>query len=80
VAPPSCGGKVIEQKFWDRASLVSAKSKKKAEQLFRQQRQGEKALTEYQAKEEATRQLTAKLRAERLAREAAGKKQVPEKA
>jgi len=79
VAPPSCGGKVIEQKFWDRA-LVSAKSKKKAEQLFRQQRQGEKALTEYQAKEEATRQLTAKLRAERLAREAAGKKQVPEKA
>ena len=79
VAPPSCGGKFIEQKFWDRA-LVSSTSKERAEQLFRQKREGEKALTDYQAKEEATRQLTAKLRAERLAREAAGAKQAPEKA
>ena len=44
--------------------------KDRAERLFRQQQEGTKALSEYQAKEEATRLLTAKLRAERLAREA----------
>jgi hypothetical protein len=44
--------------------------KVRAERLFRQQQEGKKAITDYQAKEEATRQLTAKLRAERLAREA----------
>jgi hypothetical protein len=48
--------------------------KERAERLFRQQQEGKKALTDYEAKEEATRQLTAKLRAERLAREAAGAK------
>jgi len=37
--------------------------------LTRKQQEGTKALSEYQAKEEATRLLTAKLRAERLARE-----------
>jgi hypothetical protein len=42
----------------------------RAERLFRQQEEGAKALSEYQAKEEAMRLLTAKLRADRLAREA----------
>jgi hypothetical protein len=76
--PISRGGKVIEQKFRDRP-LVSSTSKERAEQLFRQQREGNKALTEYQAMQEATRQLTAKLRAERLAREAVSAKQAPGK-
>ena len=58
---------------------MSSTSKERAEQLFRQQQEGNKALTEYEAKQEATRQLTAKLRAERLAREAAGAKQAPAK-
>ena len=44
--------------------------KDRAERLFRQQQEGTKALSEYQTKQEATRLLTAKLRAERLAREA----------
>ena len=42
----------------------------RAERLFRQRQDGTKALQEYLAKQEATRNLTAKLRAERLAREA----------
>jgi hypothetical protein len=50
---------------------MSSESKERAERLFRQQQEGTKALSEYEAKQEATRQLTAKLRAERLAREAA---------
>ena len=44
-------------------------AKERAELLFKQQ-ESKRALTDYQAKEEATRELTAKLRAERLAREA----------
>ena len=48
---------------------MSSAVKDRAERLFRQQQEGTKALSEYQAKEEATRLLTAKLRAERLARE-----------
>ena len=58
---------------------MSSTSKERADQLFRHQREGKKALTEYQAKEEATRLLTAKLRAERLAREAARAKSAPAK-
>jgi hypothetical protein len=54
--------------------LMSSASKERAEQLFRRQQEGTKALSDYEAKEEATRLLTAKLRAERLAREAAGAK------
>jgi hypothetical protein len=46
--PISRGGKVIEQKFRDRP-LVSSTSKERAEQLFRQQREGNKALTEMAA-------------------------------
>ena len=42
----------------------------RAERLFRQQEEGAKAFSEYRAKEEAMRLLTAKLRADRLAREA----------
>jgi hypothetical protein len=42
----------------------------RAERLFRQRQDGTKALQEYRAKQDATRNLTAKLRAERLAREA----------
>ena len=51
----------------------SSIQKERAESLFKRQveRQveGVKALNDYQAKERATRLLTAKLRAERLARE-----------
>jgi hypothetical protein len=49
---------------------MSSAVKDRAERLFRQQQEGTKAFSEYQAKEQATRLLTAKLRAERLAREA----------
>jgi hypothetical protein len=47
-----------------------AEAQDRAERLFRQRQEGTKALQEYRAKQEATRNLTAKLRAERLAREA----------
>ena len=51
----------------------SSIQKERAESLFKrrveQQVEGGKALTDYQLKEQATRVLTAKLRAERLARE-----------
>jgi glycyl-tRNA synthetase beta subunit len=50
--------------------VMSSAVKDRAERLFRQQQEGTKAFSEYQAKEQATRLLTAKLRAERLAREA----------
>jgi len=53
-----------------RCTMSSAKEQARAERLFRQQQDGAKALQEYFAKQEATRNLTAKLRAERLAREA----------
>jgi hypothetical protein len=47
---------------------------------FRQQQDAPKALAEYRAKQEATHKLTAKLRAERLAREAKhGKTEVSKK-
>jgi hypothetical protein len=38
----------------------------RAERLFRQRQDGTKALQEYRAKQDATRNLTAKLRAERV--------------
>jgi hypothetical protein len=44
-------------------------AQERAERLFQQKQEGAKALTDYEAKEQATRLLTAKLRAERLARE-----------
>ena len=51
----------------------SSIQKERAESLFKrrvvQQVEDAKALTDYQLKEQATRVLTAKLRAERLARE-----------
>ena len=51
----------------------SSIQKERAESLFKwrveQQVEGVKAFTDYQLKEQATRVLTAKLRAERLARE-----------
>jgi hypothetical protein len=52
-------------------SIMDSKAKERAELLFHK-RQDERALSEYQAKVQATRELTAKLRAERLAREAMG--------
>jgi hypothetical protein len=52
---------------------MSSADKDRAERLFRQREDAPKALGEYRAKEEATRNLTAKLRAERLAREASSK-------
>jgi hypothetical protein len=45
-------------------------AKKRAERLFRWKQEGVQAASAYEAKEQATRLLTAKLRAERLAREA----------
>ena len=49
---------------------VDTAKQDRAERLFRQQQEAPKALAEYLGKQEATRVLTAKLRAERLAREA----------
>jgi len=50
---------------------MSSTAKERAELLFHHRQEGPKAaLSEYQAKEQATRERTAKLRAERLAREA----------
>ena len=49
-------------------SITSIK-KERAERLFRWKQDGVKALSEHGSKEQATRLLTAKLRAERLARE-----------
>jgi hypothetical protein len=52
---------------------MSSADKDRAERLFRQRQEAPKALEEYRDKQEATRNLTAKLRAERLAREASSK-------
>jgi hypothetical protein len=52
---------------------MSSADKDRAERLFRQREDAPKALEEYRAKQEATRNLTTKLRAERLAREASSK-------
>jgi hypothetical protein len=50
---------------------MSSTAKERAELLFHHRQEGAKtAVSEYQAKEQAMRELTAKLRAERLAREA----------
>ena len=50
-------------------SITSIK-KERAERLFRWKQEGVHAASAYEAKEQATRLLTAKLRVERLAREA----------
>jgi len=50
--------------------MPSIAHKNRAERLFQWKQDGVKALSEYEVKEQATRLLTAKLRAERLAREA----------
>jgi hypothetical protein len=53
--------------------MLSTAQKKRAERLFHWKQDGVKALSEHENREQATRLLTAKLRAERLAREASGK-------
>jgi hypothetical protein len=53
---------------------MNSKAKERAELLFHKQQDTTRALSEYEAKERATRELTAKLRAERLAREATAPK------
>ena len=53
--------------------MLSTAQKKRAERLFQWKQDGVKALSEHETREQATRLLTAKLRAERLAREASGK-------
>jgi hypothetical protein len=60
-------------------ALMPSKAKEHAERLFRQQLKAPKALADYRAKQEATRNLTAKLRAERLAREAIHGKPKPDR-
>ena len=50
--------------------MATISQKERAERLFRWKQDGVKALSEHGSKEQATRLLTAKLRAERLAREA----------
>ena len=50
--------------------MASIAQKKRLERLLRWKQDGVKALSEHGRKEQATRLLTAKLRAERLAREA----------
>ena len=50
---------------------MSSKAKERAELLFHHRQEGPKALSQnIRQKEQATRELTAKLRAERLARDA----------
>lgn len=51
-------------------SMPSKAQSSHAKRLFQWKQEGVKASSEYEAKEQATRLLTAKLRAERLAREA----------
>ena len=51
-------------------SSLEKELKERAECLFQQKQLGNKAVHDYRAKEEATRQLTFKLRVEHLAREA----------
>jgi hypothetical protein len=58
---------------------VDTAKQDRAERLFRQQEEAPKALAEYRAKQEATRLLTAKLRVERLAREALKGKPKPDR-
>ena len=53
--------------------MLSTAQKKRAESLLQWKQDGVKALSEHETREQATRLLTAKLRAERLAREASGK-------
>jgi hypothetical protein len=50
--------------------MPSIAQEKRAKRLFQWKQDGVKAASEYEVKERATRLLTAKLRAERLAREA----------
>lgn len=50
--------------------MATISQKERAERLFRWKQDSVKALSEYGTKEQAARVLTAKLRAERLAREA----------
>ena len=55
-------------------------ARRRAETLFKKEqqlREAEQAMTEYQAELHATRQKTARLRALRLARDAASKKKTP---
>jgi hypothetical protein len=51
-----------------------SKAQKRAKRLFQWKQDRVKAASEYEVEEQATRQLTAKLRAERLAREAMSNK------
>ena len=51
-------------------SVMLSKAQERANRLFKWKQDGVKALSEHEDKERATRLLTAKLRAERLAREA----------
>jgi hypothetical protein len=60
--------------------MLSIAQKNRAERLFQWKQDGVKALSEYEVKEQATRILTAKLRAERLAREATSGKRTEKKA
>ena len=52
---------------------MTSKAQERANRLFKWKQEGVKAASEYEVKEQATRLLTAKLRAERLAREAVKK-------
>jgi hypothetical protein len=55
-------------------SVMLSKAQERANRLFKWKQDGVTAASEYGVKEQATRLLTAKLRAERLAREAMGKR------
>ena len=59
---------------------MSSKAQERADHLFQQRQEGVIAASEYEAKEQARRPLTAKLRAERLAREARKAKREQRKA
>jgi hypothetical protein len=53
---------------------LTADIKERAEALFKKEERASKAMSEYNAEREAERAKTVRLRAQRLAKEAAGKK------
>ena len=61
--------------FW-----LTTVAQERAERSFQWKQEGVKAASDYAAKEQATRILTVKLRAERFAREAVSAKRDPKKA
>jgi hypothetical protein len=69
----------VDETAW-RDFWLTTVAQERAERSFQWKQEGVKAASEYAANEQATRILTAKLRAERFAREAVSGKRDPKKA